>query len=180
MPLCQNCAVASTMGAEDYRLYAKPCMGGDCGSDPARRWSQSRNIVAFTLKGGRQPSRPYPGDAGWDLYTSETSIIPAGGFMDLHTGLYISLPPGHWGHLLPRSSTLREYGLHIVPAVIDNGYRGEVFVAAHNPNMRPIMIECGCRLAQLIPHRIAEVEWIEVKHLPNSSRGTGGFGSSGK
>lgn len=67
-----------------------------------------------------------------------------------------------------------------MPAVIDNGYRGELFIAAHNPNMHAVIVDAGRRLAQLVPHKIAEVEWVEVDSLDQTSRGDAGFGSSGK
>lgn len=79
-----------------------------------------------------------------------------------------------------RSSTIRTYKLRVETGIIDNGYRGEMFVGVWNHNEEEIIVEEGTRLAQLILFNLAEVNWKEVIDLPHSSRGEKGFGHSGK
>lgn len=177
MAQCPNCNRA------ERGIQAGPCLGGNCGAygEPMWRPAGAPPLIQFALKGGRQPTQPHPGDdAGWDLYTSESTVIAAGGFKDIPTGLYVALPRGWWGFILSRSSTLGEHGLRVTPAVIDNGYRGEWFVQVHNPNVRAVMVDAGSRLAQFVPLPIMVGQWLGVEKLPPSSRGDAGFGSSGK
>lgn len=127
----------------------------------------------------RTPTRTYPGDAGWDLYTSKKATIPPHSFKDIHTGISIALPQGVWGLIVGRSSTIRKYGLRTEPAVIDNGYRGELFVGVWNPTNKEVFIDVGTRLAQFVPIRMVPLRWQSVDKLSGSDRGTNSFGSSG-
>ena len=140
--------------------------------------------VYFELmnKGGRPqpPTKAYEGDAGWDLYTSQDITFPSNSFTNVPTEIAVALPAGIWGHLLGRSSTIRRYNLRVEPAVIDNGYRGELFIGVWNHNMEPITLEAGSRIAQLVLAEIVPVQWNEVKRLPVSERGWAGLGSSGR
>lgn len=85
--------------------------------------------------------------------------------------------------MVPRSGLALRHGLSIVntPGVIDAGYRGEIRVILinHDPAM-PVTIGRGDRIAQLIVQRVEHVELVEVTTLPDSARGAGGFGSSGR
>ncbi len=139
--------------------------------------------VLYTSYDGRGmvPVRAHEGDAGWDLYTSQDVRIPPNSFTDVHVDLAIALPPGVWAMITGRSSTIRKYKLRVETAIIDNGYRGEMYVGVWNHNNKSIFIRRGTRLAQVILFRLVTVRrWKKVKKLPPSSRGTGGFGSSGK
>lgn len=102
-----------------------------------------------------------------------------GALRDVPTGLYVALPPGYWGHLVSRSSTPRKWGVHVVDAVIDNGYRGELFIGVRNPG-NGVQIPKHTRLAQLIVRKMVAVEWEEATSFPPSARGRGGFGSTGE
>jgi dUTP pyrophosphatase len=88
------------------------------------------------------------------LYVSRPAVVGPGELVEIHTDIRVALPPGYWAHLLGRSSTPRRYGLQVIEAVIDNGYRGEMFIAVRSFSERTIDIEPGMRLAQLIPHKI--------------------------
>lgn len=152
------------------------------GARPDEFWGDR---VRFRLEeGATAPTRAYEGDAGFDLYTSSEVVIEGFGkgraSYDVPTGLFIALPVSYWGHIVARSSTFRRYGLHIISAVIDNGYRGEMFIQAVNPNPAPAIIPAKTRIAQLILHRILDVKWQQVDVLPESERKSNGFGSSGK
>lgn len=137
--------------------------------------------IQFTLSSGaQQPSRSYPGDAGYDLYVSQDTLVLGGDTKDIPTGLRISLPEGVWVHMVGRSSTIRNYGLLVIPAVIDNGYRGELYFNVYNTTSEPVYARKGQRLAQIIPHQILNFRWKGVSELDESERNTKGFGSSGE
>lgn len=151
------------------------------GERPNERWGSR---VLFKLEeGAKAPTKAYAGDAGFDLYTNREIVIEGFGkgraSYDVPTGLYLALPEGYWGHIVARSSTFRRYGLHIISAVIDNGYRGEMFIQAVNPNLAPVIIPKHTRIAQLLLHKIYDVQWLKVEELPATERKENGFGSSG-
>lgn len=125
------------------------------------------------------PSFAYPGDAGVDLTTIRGGIIEPHSGTDLPTGLRIELPVGYWARITGRSSTLRRRGLLVNEGIIDQGYRGELFVYVYNPNGSPVPVERFARLAQLILAPIVMPVVLEVDTLAESVRGTKGFGSSG-
>jgi dUTP pyrophosphatase len=92
------------------------------------------------------------------------------------TGLSIAVPEGYECQLRPRSGL----ALPNTPATIDSDYRGELMVALVNLGTEPFRITRGMRIAQMIVARVERVVFVAVEELPPSSRGTGGFGSSGR
>ena len=129
----------------------------------------------------RVPTKTYPGDTGWDLYISRDVVIPAHSFTDAHTDIAIAMPEGLWGRITGRSSTLRKYGLMVNEGIIDNGYRGELFIGVFNLTNHDRFIPAGTRLAQLIFHWLIEdLQWELTVVLPPSQRQDKGFGSSGQ
>lgn len=140
-----------------------------------------RHPVEFitTGDGGRQPTKSHEGDAGYDLYVSEDTYIEPHSFRDIQTSLKIAMPPGVWGRIVGRSSTVRRKGLMVVEGVIDQGYRGELFFGVFNLSAQTVPIAAGERLAQLILHLVVETEWEKVNELAPSDRGERGFGSTG-
>lgn len=142
-------------------------------------------VLPVSLKGAfaRLPEQAHRGDAGFDLYTSVTTWVEPGEYADVPTGVHIQLPDTHWGFLIGRSSTLRNRGLMVNQAVIDSGYRGELFAGVKNLGDKPVQISIGERVAQFIPMGgiSADVMYpVEVAELENHERGTKGFGSTGK
>ena len=129
------------------------------------------------------PSRAHPGDAGLDLYSIEEAHIGPGERWGVGTGIALEIPAGHAGLVLPRSGLAREHGITVVnsPGLIDAGYRGEVRVLLLNTDpAETVRIEKGARIAQLVVAPIALAEPVEATALSDSSRGDGGFGSSGR
>jgi dUTP pyrophosphatase len=129
------------------------------------------------------PTRGHPGDAGLDLYSIEAAHIGPGERWSLGTGIALEIPEGHAGLVLPRSGLAREHGLALVnsPGLIDSGYRGEVRVLLLNTDpAETVRIEVGARIAQLVVTPIALAEPVEATALGESSRGEGGFGSTGR
>lgn len=127
------------------------------------------------------PVRAYSDDAGLDLFVSEGVWVPAGGFVDIHSHLAVQLPHWSWGFLVGRSSTLRKKGLLVNPGIIDTGYRGELFAGVQNMRDKPVRVEAGERLAQLIilGNATRRVDPVMVGELASHPRGSQGFGSSG-
>jgi len=97
------------------------------------------------------------------------------------TGLSIALPEGYEAQVRPRSGLALKHGLTVLnsPGTIDADYRGEVQVILANLGNEPFTITRGMRIAQMVVASYARVAWEEVTELPESGRGTGGFGSTG-
>lgn len=127
-------------------------------------------------------TRGYPGDAGFDLYVQEDTLIEPGEFIDVPCGCAVQFPDHIWGMITGRSSTLRKHDLLVTTGVIDTGYRGPLFAGVKNLGPEVFEAKKGMRLAQLIPFpNVAEtMQTIEVATLDPSQRGTAGFGSSGE
>lgn len=129
------------------------------------------------------PSYARPGDAGLDLYARESVTLKPGARALVPTGVAIALPDGHVGLVHPRSGLAARHGVTLVnaPGTIDAGYRGEIKVVLANTDVHdPVVLERGSRIAQLVVQRVETVQVIEVDALPDSARGAGGFGSTGR
>jgi dUTP pyrophosphatase len=128
------------------------------------------------------PRRAHPGDAGADLFAVEEVIIPAGERRDVGTGIALAIPGGHAGFVQPRSGLAFKHGIMVVnsPGLIDAGYRGEVRVSLYNSGRGPFTVAVGERIAQLVIQKVEEPEYVAVGELPETRRGEGGFGSSGR
>lgn len=131
---------------------------------------------------GQQPRRAYHDDAGFDLYVSKETTIPAGKFMDVHTDVAVELPADSWAMLTGRSSTLRSKGLLVNQGIIDPGYRGELFIGCWNMTANDVTVHPGDRIGQLIVmcNRTAQTSLVETDALSPHPRGTKGFGSTGQ
>lgn len=121
----------------------------------------------------------HPGDAGIDLPASESVVIPDAGWTNVPIDVCVELPTGVWGLILGRSSTFFRKHLLVNQAVIDNGYRGELFVCVFNASGQDYKVAQGERLAQLIPVLLVPCGLQRVDSLSPSARGTDGFGSTG-
>jgi dUTP pyrophosphatase len=128
------------------------------------------------------PRRAHPGDAGLDLHATEAVTLAPGARASVPTGIAVAIPEGQAGLVLPRSGTAMRNGIALVnaPGLIDAGYRGELRVLLLNTDREtPFEIAVGDRIAQLVLIRVELPDTVEVTELPDSVRGTGGFGSSG-
>lgn len=128
------------------------------------------------------PSYAHPGDAGADLRTRvEVSLAP-GERVLVPTGVSIALPEGFVALIHPRSGLATKHGLTIVnaPGTVDAGYRGEIAVTLLNTDsQQSINLARGDRIAQMVIQRVEQARFVPVEELPESVRGTGGFGSTG-
>ena len=128
------------------------------------------------------PAYAYAGDAGLDLRSAEDVTLEPGERRLVSTGLAVAIPDGYAGFVMPRSGLALREGLSMAntPGLIDAHYRGELKICAINLDpSRPIRIERGERVAQLVIIKVPRVELVEVSSLDETDRGTGGVGSSG-
>ena len=131
---------------------------------------------------GRLPTAQHPGDAGLDLCSAIDVVVGPGERVMIPTGVAVAIPEGHAGLVLPRSGLASRYGLTMAnaPGLIDAGYRGEVICAVVNLDREtPVRITKGDRIAQLVIVAVPDLEPTWVEQLPPTSRGQGGFGSTG-
>jgi dUTP pyrophosphatase len=129
------------------------------------------------------PAYAHPGDAGADLCAAEEVVLPPGGRATVGTGVALAVPDGYAAFVHPRSGLASRHGITVVnaPGTIDAGYRGEVKVVLLNTDRdEPFTVHRGDRVAQLVVQPVARVRFLDVAELPPSSRGAGGFGSSGR
>jgi len=126
------------------------------------------------------PSKNNTADAGWDLYASESLLIPKGERASIHTNIAIQIPNGFVGLIWPRSGLAVKQGVDVLAGVIDSGYRGELLICLLNTGDRHVEIHKGDRIAQLLIQPIHSVTLKEVEMLSSSPREDKGFGSSGK
>ena len=130
---------------------------------------------------GILPTRAHPNDAGFDLYASESLEIAPGLSVTVGTGIALELPSGTEGQIRPRSGLARNHCVTVLnsPGTIDEDYRGEIKIVLINHGATPFRVEPGTRIAQLVVQRRLPVEVTEVKTVTGTSRGAGGFGSTG-
>ena len=127
------------------------------------------------------PARARSGDAGVDLTASVAVEIAPGERALVPTGIAVTIPEGFAGFVLPRSGLAVNHGVTVInaPGLIDSGYRGEVKVGIVNHGDTAFEISVGDRIAQLVVMAVASPEYVEVEELDTTSRGSGGFGSTG-
>lgn len=130
------------------------------------------------------PKRATPDSAGYDLHAGiegEIELAP-GGRMLVPTGIAIALPAGHEAQVRPRSGLALKQGLTILnsPGTVDSDYRGEIGVILINLGEKAVTISRGDRIAQLVVQSLPGSRLSEVKSLPESERGAGGFGHTGR
>ncbi len=130
------------------------------------------------------PRGAHPGDAGVDLVAVEGRRLARGGGRALvPTGIAVAIPEGYGGLVLPRSGLASRHGVTCAnaPGLVDAGYRGEIQVALVNLDPdEDYEVHPGDRIAQLVVVACAALEFVACDELPDSSRGSGGFGSSGR
>jgi dUTP pyrophosphatase len=139
-------------------------------------------LVQRTAPEASLPGYARPGDAGADLAAAHDVHLPPGGRALVGTGLAIALPEGYAAFVHPRSGLAVRSGVTVLnaPGTVDAGYRGEIKVALLNTDPeRAVHLSKGDRIAQLVIQRVERADFREVVELPESVRGTGGFGSTG-
>lgn len=128
------------------------------------------------------PRYAHEGDAGLDLFAAEDITLEPLHRALVATGIAVAIPAGYAGFVQPRSGLAIKHGLSLVntPGLIDSHYRGEIKVIAINLDPEnTITLSKGDKIAQLVIQQVARVELAEVAELDETTRGEGGFGSTG-
>ena len=127
------------------------------------------------------PAYAHPGDAGMDVRSVEEVTIEPGGRKLVRTGLVMMLPPGYEAQVRPRSGLALKNGVTVLntPGTIDEGYRGEVGVILANFGTEPFQVEKGAKIAQIVVAPCTRAEIVETDEVDETTRGVGGFGSTG-
>jgi dUTP pyrophosphatase len=140
-------------------------------------------INIINKSGHAVPNYETIASAGMDLRANieEPIVLAPLGRAIVKTGLFIELPIGYEAQVRPRSGLAAKKGVTVLnsPGTIDADYRGEIGVILVNLSNEPFTVENGERIAQLIIAKHERAEWNEVETLTETSRGEGGFGSTG-
>lgn len=134
------------------------------------------------------PDLPLPryakgGDAGADIVSRIDITLAPGERALVPTGIAIALPDGYVALVHPRSGLAIKHGVTMVnaPGTIDAGYRGELqMILINHDKSESVSFKRGDRIAQLVIQKVERAEFVEVRELPGSGRGAGGFGSTGR
>ena len=128
------------------------------------------------------PAYATEGAAGMDVVAAEELTLAPGARAAVATGFAIAIPVGHEVQVRPRSGLALKHGVTCLntPGTIDSDYRGEVKVILANLGQEPFAIARGDRIAQLVPAVVLRASLEEVATLDDTSRGAGGFGSTGR
>jgi dUTP pyrophosphatase len=121
--------------------------------------------------------------AGLDLaaaVSADLTLLPGARAL-VPTGFAIALPPGYEAQVRPRSGLALKHGVTVLnsPGTIDADYRGEIGIILANLGDKPFVISRGTRIAQLVVAPVTRITWTEVASLDDTTRGAGGFGSTG-
>ncbi|MEA3506700.1 MAG: dUTP diphosphatase [Elusimicrobiota bacterium] len=128
------------------------------------------------------PEYAHPGDSGMDLVNAgKETVIPPGERALIPAGIKIAVPEGWEIQIRSRSGLAVKEGIMVLnsPGTIDAGYRGEIGVILLNTSKESVEINSGMRIAQAVLQKIEKIAWQKVESLEDSSRGDGGFGSTG-
>ncbi len=125
------------------------------------------------------PIRASDQSVGWDFSAIDSQTIPPRSRAWVRTGLATAVPLGYYLRAAPRSGLASKYAIDVGAGVIDADYRGEVKILLINSGTQKFCIQPGDRIGQGILERAGEYEPVWVEELPETDRGTKGFGSSG-
>lgn len=130
--------------------------------------------------GAKLPVYGHAGDAGMDLFAAEEVVLGRGEVKAVPTGIKMAIPEGYVGLIWDKSGVSLQ-GVHRLAGVVDAGYRGEVKVVMVNLGKKPYVFKQGQKVAQMLIQPVITVEVVDVgqDELENTSRGEGGFGSTG-
>lgn len=141
-------------------------------------------VVVKKKDGVTLPVYATESSSGLDLaaFLEEPVILEPFARALIPTGIYISIPEGFEAEIRPRSGLAHKFGVTVLntPGTIDSDYRGEVKVILINLGGKPFRIDNGDRIAQMIFKSVVTIAWNLVEDLPDTARGQGGFGSTGR
>ena len=125
------------------------------------------------------PTRGSSAAAGLDLYSIEVVNLPSLERKLVRTGLAVAIPEGFYGRIAPRSGLATKNGIDVLAGVIDPDYRGEVQCLLHNTGNETVELPAQAKVCQLIIEKIITPDPVWAEDLPDTVRGSGGFGSTG-
>ncbi len=127
------------------------------------------------------PAYATEGAAGMDVVAAENVTLRPGARHAVATGFAVAIPPGYEIQVRPRSGLALKHGITVpnTPGTIDSDYRGELKIILINHSQDNFPIQRGDRVAQLVISPVTQGEWEEVDELDETTRGEGGFGSTG-
>ena len=131
----------------------------------------------------KMPKYAHEGDAGLDLYSTITHMLKAGERVLIPTGLKMAIPHGYEGQVRPKSGLALKHGITVLntPGTVDAPYRGEIGVILINLDPEnSYEIKKGEKVAQMVFNKIEYATFTEAAELTDTTRGAGGFGSTGK
>ncbi len=131
-------------------------------------------------KDAKLPTKGHPGDAGMDFYAIEDVVFAPGARGQVRTGVAIEIPEGYVGLIWDKSSLSFNQGLKTLGGVIDAGYRGEIIMSLLNTSDKEFTLEKDHKVAQMIIQKFEDCEIVEADELPDTIRGAGREGSTGK
>ncbi|NTS65796.1 dUTP diphosphatase [Sphingomonas sp. HHU CXW] len=128
------------------------------------------------------PDYATAGAAGMDVIAAENVTLAPGARAAIATGFALAIPNGYEVQVRPRSGLALKHGVTCLntPGTIDSDYRGEVKVILANLGQEPFVVGRGDRIAQLVPAPVLRADLVEVDSLDATTRGAGGFGSTGR
>lgn len=162
----------------------------DLTDDQYRVYDAPKTLVRFKLlhPNAKAPTQGHPGDAGWDLYLPEAVTLVSGRAQKVPLGIAVALPEGWEMQCRPRSSASAR-NISVAFGTVDSGYRGELMAVVRYDSITPptpgqlanaFTLDAGMRIVQAVIKRIYPITWQQVDELDSSSRGEGGFGSTGR
>ena len=125
------------------------------------------------------PTRGSGGAVGYDLYSTDSVVVPPTHRALVGTGIAMVLPNGVYGRVAPRSGLAVKHGIQVGAGVVDPDYTGEVKVVLFNHGHADFQVNKGDRIAQLILEKCDTPEVVEIGLLEETERGSKGFGSTG-
>jgi dUTP pyrophosphatase len=127
------------------------------------------------------PQKATEFSSGYDLFSTEDCVLEKGKYKLISTGISIAMEKGMEAQVRPRSGLAVKFGITVLnaPGTIDADYRGEVKVALINHSEKDFQIEKGMRIAQMVFANVADINLVVTDDLSVTSRGEGGFGSTG-
>jgi len=125
------------------------------------------------------PHYAHQGDAGMDVFSAEDAVIKSGEIKSIKTGVKMEMPERFVGLVWDKSGLAFKNGIKTMAGVIDSGYRGEIGIVLANLSDQDYKIEKGQKIAQMLIQKVERMEIEETKNLNETSRGAGGFGSTG-
>ena len=142
--------------------------------------SEVEEIEIILDEGAFEPVRGHEDDAGADLKSPFSCVIPARGSVTIDTGVHMRIPAGSFGKLESKSGLNVNNSVVSLGGVIDSGYTGSIVAKLYNMSDTPYEINQGDKVVQIIIQPCAAVSFAKAKKFPKTSRGSNGFGSTGR